>query len=221
VTQNHLNCDAAFSVHVSFIAFRATVYTFFFKRYLLVKQFVHQNEKTECIQLFLAPIVKIIHGLLVSWATNLVLRGPLNIRCKQWKYTIHTKKHCCRWFQGTLKVEYASSVYGYTFCIAVEDHSECSFRWLVSGGWYDRICTLWIWHSVTKVIENVCYGFVVKKHSPVTYQRNIISTVVLHISSSMHILKHYFFSVIGQASFLNFKCDKKNKKIIRLTKLHD
>jgi hypothetical protein len=52
-------------------------------------------------------------------------------------YTVQTKKHCCRWFQGTLNVECAMSFYGYTFCIAGEDLVECSFRWLVSGGWYD------------------------------------------------------------------------------------
>jgi hypothetical protein len=68
---------------------------------------------------------------------GLVLWGPLKRRWEQWKYTVLTKKHCCRWFQGTLKVECALSVYGYTFCIAGEDLVECSFRWLVSGGWYD------------------------------------------------------------------------------------
>jgi hypothetical protein len=99
--------------------------SFFLKGYLLVRQFVHE---AGCIQLFLVPIVKNIHFLLVLCATDLVLWGPLKRLWEQWKYTVQTKKHCCRWFQGTLKVEYALSFYGYTFCIAGEDLVACSFR---------------------------------------------------------------------------------------------
>jgi hypothetical protein len=47
------------------------------------------------------------------------------------------EKTLLQWFQGSLKVECALSFYGYTVCIAGEDLVACSFRWLVSGGWYD------------------------------------------------------------------------------------
>jgi hypothetical protein len=106
---------------------------YFFKGHLLVRQFLH---KAGCIQLFLVPIVKSIlfcsyHELQIGiMRTAQKTVGAVKIYCTN-------EKKCCRWFQGTLKVECALSFYGYTFCIGGEDLVEGSFRWLVSWGWYD------------------------------------------------------------------------------------
>jgi hypothetical protein len=92
----------------------------------MVRQFLH---KAGCIQLFLVPTVKIytVFVRIMSYRYGIMRTAQKTVGAVT-IYCTDGKKHCCRWFQGTLKVECALSFYGYSVCIAGEILVESSFR---------------------------------------------------------------------------------------------